>query len=330
MPVGGEPDSTTAGARADRAADTDVPAPRGPADAGAAPSDDVPDEVVARQPPRRPPVRARVIDRAAALRQSFEGTAVGHLWNRLRLLDFVERGIQFAAVLLLCFVPFLLTVQAMAGRSTATNLVSRFGLDQQAAEALTQVFTSPVSASGGTSGLGFVVVLIGGLSAAKTLQSLYERAFDLEHRGRRDTHRHLAWLAAVVAAAGLTNWTGPWLNRGGGLVLYATVALAGATAFWWFTMWLLLAGRRSWRQLFPSALATGVCWVVMVVGFRLTLSRTITTDYDQYGPVGVVFAIMSVLIAIGVVLILGALAGVVWNDRHGATPRHKRSDDELP
>jgi membrane protein len=133
-----------------------------------------------------------------------------------------------------------------------------------------------------------------------------------------------------VAAAGLTNWTGPWLNRGGGLVLYATVALAGATAFWWFTMWLLLAGRRSWRQLFPSALATGVCWVVMVVGFRLTLSRTITTDYDQYGPVGVVFAIMSVLIAIGVVLILGALAGVVWNDRHGATPRHKRSDDELP
>jgi membrane protein len=242
------------------------------------------------------------------------------VWDRLRLLDFVERGIQFAAVLLLCLVPLLLTVQALAGRSTATNLVTRFGLDAEAAEAVTAVFTSPVKGSGPTTGLGFLVVLVGGLTAAKTLQSLYERTFDLERRGRRDTHRHLAWLATVVAAAALTNWTGPWLQRGGGLVLYATASLAGATAFWWFTMWLLLAGRRSWRQLFPSALATGVCWVGMVVGFRLTLSRTIATDYAQYGPIGVVFAIMSVLIAIGVVLILGAMVGVVWSDRRGAAP----------
>ena len=35
----------------------------------------------------------------------------------------------------------------------------------------------------------------------------------------------------------------------------------------------------------------------------------------KYGPVGVVFALMSFFIAIGVVIILGAVAGIVWQDR---------------
>ena len=34
------------------------------------------------------------------------------------------------------------------------------------------------------------------------------------------------------------------------------------------------------------------------------------------GPIGVVFALMSWLIAIGVVIILGAVAGIVWWERN--------------
>ena len=33
------------------------------------------------------------------------------------------------------------------------------------------------------------------------------------------------------------------------------------------------------------------------------------------GPIGVVFALMAYLIAIGVVVILGAVTGVVWQER---------------
>ena len=35
----------------------------------------------------------------------------------------------------------------------------------------------------------------------------------------------------------------------------------------------------------------------------------------KYGPVGVVFALMSFFIAIGVVIILGAVVGIAWQDR---------------
>ena len=41
------------------------------------------------------------------------------------------------------------------------------------------------------------------------------------------------------------------------------------------------------------------------------------TSYDKkYGPIGVVFALRSWLIAIGVVIILGAAAGIVWQERN--------------
>jgi membrane protein len=36
----------------------------------------------------------------------------------------------------------------------------------------------------------------------------------------------------------------------------------------------------------------------------------------KYGPIGVVFDLMSWLIAIGVVIILGAVAGIVWQERN--------------
>ena len=67
----------------------------------------------------------------------------------------------------------------------------------------------------------------------------------------------------------------------GGSVLLAFVALVALTGFWWVTMWLLLAGRISWRELFPSALATAICWLAMSVVFKLTMSSTITSNYTK-------------------------------------------------
>lgn len=140
----------------------------------------------------------------------------------------------------------------------------------------------------------------------------------------------MAWLLALAGAAALANWAGPALQDAGGTLLYAVAALAGGIGFFWFTMWLLLAGRRSWRRLFPSALATGLCWLVMTVFFRLTLSHNITSGYAQYGAVGVVLALMTVLIAVGVVIILGALVGLLWEERHTVAARPAAAPDAAP
>jgi membrane protein len=112
----------------------------------------------------------------------------------------------------------------------------------------------------------------------------------------------------------LTALVGPWV-RTVGPVVFGIVILVAFTGFWWFSMRFLLAGRIPWRKLLPSAVATGLCWLGMVAVFSATFSGMVISSYNRYGPIGVVFDIMSFLLAIGVVIILGAVVGIVWRER---------------
>ena len=262
-----------------------------------------------------PGLHVRAAQRAATVSDRLSHAAAGHVWRRLNAMDFINRAMLFGAVLFLCFVPFMLVVASLAGQSTTTRLIRRFGLTGEAADATSAVFTSPSTTSAAITGLSYVLLVFSGIAVAAAIQELYERAFDLETRGMKDTPRRLVWLAILLGSAALVSWAGPTVHAAGGPVLLAVIALVALTGFWWFTMWLLLAGRVSWRALFPSALATAICWLAMSVVFNLTMSSTITSNYKKYGDIGVVLSLMSFLIAIGVVIILGAIIGVVWRLR---------------
>jgi len=49
--------------------------------------------------------------------------------------------------------------------------------------------------------------------------------------------------------------------------------------------------------------------------FSLFFSAMVISDDNKYGPIGIIFALLSYLIAIGVVVIMGAVAGLVWQER---------------
>jgi membrane protein len=253
--------------------------------------------------------------RIAALKDRYSGSAAEHLWERLNAMDFINRAMLFAAILLLCVFPFMIVVSAFAGRSAVTGFSRRLGLNHQAALDVSHLFTSSTATSNAVTGTAYVFFVLGGIAGATAVQDLYERVFDLEGRGMKDILRRLLWLGVVMGASVAAGSAGPWLRRSGGPVLLASVGLVFFTLFWWFTMWLLLAGRIRWRDLFPSALATGICWIGMQAVFSFIFSNDVIHDDQKYGAIGVVFALMSYLIAIGVVIILGAIVGVVWHER---------------
>ena len=49
--------------------------------------------------------------------------------------------------------------------------------------------------------------------------------------------------------------------------------------------------------------------------FALFFSGIVTSGDRRYGPIGIIFALLSYLIAIGVVVILGAVVGLAWQER---------------
>jgi membrane protein len=160
-----------------------------------------------------------------------------------------------------------------------------------------------------------VFFVFGGITAAAALQEIYEQAFELPRRRMKDIPRRLAWLAVLIGTSLLTGWAAPGLRQAGGPVLLAAAGLAWATGFWWLTMAILLAGRTSWRALFPAVCATGVLYVAMQAVFAVFFSAMVISDETRYGPIGNIFALLSYLIAIGVVVILGAATGLAWHQR---------------
>jgi membrane protein len=272
--------------------------------------------------------RPRLRRTSDAVKKRYSGSSTQHLWDRLNAMDFINRAMLFAAVLLLCLIPFLIVLNALEGRSAVTGFSRHLGLTQEAAADVSHLFTSSGSTSNAVTGTAYVFFILGGIAAATAFQDLYERAFGLDSRGMKDVVRRLVWLAVLVGCALGGDLLGPRLRSSGGPVLLALIGFVVLTIFWWFTMWLLLGGRIHWRDLLPSALATAACWIGMQVVFSFIFSNEVITDDKKYGSIGVVFALMSWLIAIGVVIILGAVFGVVWRNRRHLS--HVPTSDKVP
>lgn len=247
-------------------------------------------------------------------KEKYAGSWAEYLWHRLAAEDFMNQAMLLAATLLLCAVPFMLVAAALAGRSAVSALTVRLGLNQQAAADVGHLFTSSSATSNAVTGLSWVFFILAGIAAATAVQQLYQRVFGLDSRGARDRLRAVLWLALVAGWIALGTAVAPGF-RASAPVLWWIVNIPAFIGFWWFAMWFLLAGRVSWRRLYPCAVATGAFWMGMLAVFSVIFSGMVISYDQKYGSIGVVFGLMSFFIAIGVVLTLGAAVGLMWQDR---------------
>jgi membrane protein len=257
----------------------------------------------------------RRVRRAAEWGQNkYAGSWAEYLWHQLDAADFMNQAMLLAATLLLCAVPFFLVATALTGRSAVSALTVRLGLSQQAAADVGHLFTSSSATSNAVTGLSWAFFILAGIAAATAIQALYQRVFGLDPRGLRDRLRAVTWMVLAVGWGAVGTAAGPWF-RSSAPVLWWIVNIPAYIGLWWFTMWFLLAGRLSWRRLYPCAVATGAFWLGMYAVFSVIFSGMVISYDQKYGPIGVVFGLMSFFIAIGVVITLGAAVGLMWQDR---------------
>jgi membrane protein len=168
---------------------------------------------------------------------------------------------------------------------------------------------------------GLLFTFAGVIAVVASLEVLYERVFDQEHRGWRDLPRYFAWagiaLGALIIEGGIS---GPE-RRAAGPVVQALLRFVVAAIFFWWTMHFLLAGRVSWRRLIRPALVTALLWVVLSFFSSAYFSSVVIDDSRTYGTIGVVFTFLTWFILVGSVIVLGAALGTVWQQRTGASGR---------
>ncbi|MFJ4617554.1 YhjD/YihY/BrkB family envelope integrity protein [Streptomyces sp. NPDC088812] len=250
------------------------------------------------------------------------GSQAGTLWSRLSTVDFLGNSFQLAALALLCFFPFLIVVTAATGRDAATALVGWLGLHGQAAQAVASLFPAG-EASGGVTAASACLLVVGAVAVAGTLQSWYRKLFDIAPGGWRDVAARIGWLAGLLLYSAAQALAGRALG-GSEPVLQALVGFATATCFWWGSMYVLLTGTVRPRTLLPSAVVTALCWTGLGVFSARYFSGLIVENSQRYGPIGVVMVILSWVIAVGVVIHLGAVIGCLYLEhRSGRREPHR-------
>ena len=273
-----------------------------------------------------PPSRLASYKALAWARDRFEGSLAQSFLQRLKALDFASRAVLFGSGLLVSLLPFVILVSAFASQRVDDDISQRLGLDRRAAGIVGHLFTSAPATLSVATATSLIFLIAGMLSVAGSLQRIYETVFRQDHRGWRDLYRLLTWIVAlgvVMVAESLAEGPVSAVVGGGWLAPLVTVAITAP--FYWWTMHFLLAGRVRWRMLLPSAIITGVFFGGLGVFSKFYFSETIISDSKTYGTIGAIFGILTWFIAIGAVIILGAAAGAVWQDRRNLRPGARAS-----
>jgi membrane protein len=261
----------------------------------------------------------RLVELGSHAVDHFRASTAGTFWSQLNAVDFMNSSLQFAALAVLCLFPFLVTVSAEWGGDARHALIARLGLNKQAAQDLNQLMSSGGHAASDLSIFGGLLVVLGALGIASTLQLWYQRVYDQPpaHKWTRQLADRLLWLVGLVIYLVAQDFAWTRVEKvDTGRVLFYVVTFGLALVFYWWTPHVLLLGRVPWRRLFPTGVATAVCITGLGAFSALLFSAQIVSSSRDYGTIGVVMILLSYLIGFGVCLHLGAVLGRMWNDRH--------------
>jgi len=277
------------------------------------------DSPVARQERQAAEGRARRLLNAGRAR--YEGSWVQAIVAQLKALDVFNWTTIFGAELLWSALPFIILLGSLANERIDDDLSRHIGLNSKGAHIVRSLFRNSPTHAVVPIVTGLLFAFAGVIAVVASLQTLYERVFDQEHRGWRDLPRYLAWvgiLLGALIAEGSIN--GPE-RRAAGPVVQALVTFVAVAIFFAWTIHFLLAGRVPWRRVIRPALVTALLWVALTFFSSAYFSTTVIDDTKTYGTIGAVFTFLTWFILIGIVIVLGAACGAVWQTRTGTNAR---------
>ena len=257
--------------------------------------------------------------RYTSVKERFDRTTAGAVQRRITELDVTNKALILSALALMLFIPALVSLVAILPLGSKGGVASGFarhiGLSAEATADVQKLFGTRQTVRGSTTVFGALVTIVLAYGWPAELRRGYEYIWQLPAQSVRQLWRPLAWLGVFLLMVGATAAIGSTSTGGVKLAVYVLVVLPLLCLWVWWSVHLLLGGRVAWRALVPTALITGCC----LAGFRaftlISLSNNITSNFDRYGPIGVVFALLSWMIGFAVVLLGGPLVGEVIDQR---------------
>ncbi|MFJ3338109.1 hypothetical protein [Streptomyces sp. NPDC086766] len=233
--------------------------------------------------------------------------------NRFQKVVGFDRAMALASGALTALVSVVILTGALlnglGGEDTADRIIKRYGLTHSGAEAVRFLFTPAEGESTGVGFFGAVFLVISALSFARAGQRLFEQTWELRPLSVRNTRNGLWWILTLAVYVTVSGWLYAALGRGR-FGLGASLYEAPVTAV--FLVWsgrILSAKRITAGELLPFAVIAAVLSALYSVGATFYLPHLFNSYAARYGSVGAVFAMISALFGVMLVLVASAAVG---------------------
>jgi uncharacterized BrkB/YihY/UPF0761 family membrane protein len=252
--------------------------------------------------------------------------------NRFQRLVGFDRAIALASSALTALIPLTIVTSAVSsllgGRDTAERIIDRYELTGGGAEAVRDIFAPPSGASTSIGVIGFVFLMVAVLSFTRVVQRLFEQTWELPPLSVRNTLNGLLWICGLTVYIGLSGLAHGLLDRSR-LELAASLIVMPLTAiFLVWTGWVLSAKRIALRHLVPVGVVGSVVLAIYSIGATVYVPRLFSTYATRYGVIGAVFAMISALFCVAVILVGSAALGREVNDEFARIKRGETAPED--
>jgi membrane protein len=262
---------------------------------------------------------ARARERAAEAAERARSGTVGSVQSRIRDLAMTHHALVFSALGMVLFVPALISLATLlplgSDHGLAARMAHHLALSAEARAAVRDLFNTDDTVRTATSAVGAVFTVLAAYAWPAELQRFYQAVWGLPRLGWRQLWRPLVWLGSLVLVVATVATVGALAGGVAGAVLTAVLCSPLIVVWVWWMQRFLLARRVRWPALLPGALVTAAGLAAFSVATSVYLSRAIVWNADRYGPIGVVFVLMSWLTWFSTVLLGGAVLGHTIHQR---------------
>jgi uncharacterized BrkB/YihY/UPF0761 family membrane protein len=252
--------------------------------------------------------------------------------NRFQRIAGFDRAVALASSALTALIPLAVVSGAVFARlgvkDVADRVIDRYDLSGGGADAVREVFSPAGGTSTSVSVTGVLLLMVAVLSFTRAVQRLFEQTWELDPLSVRNTVNGVRWAAALAVFLVATGWIHDVVGDGR-LDLAASLLVAPPTAV--FLVWsgsILSAKRIGWRGLWPFAVIAAILMALYSMGATVYVPHLFSTYATRYGVIGAVFAMISTLFCVTVILVGAAALGREVSDELARVRRGERPPDD--
>jgi len=233
--------------------------------------------------------------------------------SRFQKVAGFDRAIALASGALTATIPLTIVTSAvtteLGGQGTADRIIARYELTEGGAAAVQDIFAPPSGTSTTLGLVGFLFLMVAVLSFTRAVQRLFEQTWELEPLSVRNTFNGLRWIAGLVVYLAVSGAIHVSLGRSRLELSAALLAAPLSAAFLIWSGRTLSAKRIERRDLIPFGALGAVLLAAYSVAATVYVPHLFSTYATRYGVIGAVFAMISALFCVMVVLVGSAAAG---------------------